>query len=97
MNLTRYEMETIVNYNEDSQLAMIYTASKPVMRRLEKLCEKYPDTYTRTGGDMYSATYTCPKDRIRFAPPPSEKRREASRANALRHGFGSSKHTAPEQ
>ena len=97
MSLTRYEMETIVNFNEDSQLAMIYTASKPAMRRLEKLCEKYPDTYTRTGGDSTSATYTCPKDRIRFAAPPSEKRREAGRLNAMRYGFGSNKDTAPEQ
>lgn len=33
-NLTKYEMETVVNYNAGEQTATVYTRDKSVMRRL---------------------------------------------------------------
>lgn len=35
-NLTKYEMETVVNYNAREQTATAYTRDKPVMRRLDR-------------------------------------------------------------
>ena len=37
MKLSKYEMETIVNYNADDQTATVYTRDKSVMRRLDTL------------------------------------------------------------
>jgi hypothetical protein len=79
MNLTKYERETIISYNEDTDKADVYTCSKSVMRKLDKLCEKYPDTYQRVSSDEYSSTYVCPISRVRFSPPPSEKQMNARR------------------
>lgn len=87
MELTKYERETIVNYNEEDSQAEVYTASKPVMRKLDKLCEHHPDTYKCVKRNSQQATYTCPKNRIRFAAPTSEKQKAASRAKALQYGF----------
>ena len=36
-NLTKYEMETVVNYNAGEQTATVYTRDKSVMRRLDRL------------------------------------------------------------
>ncbi len=44
-NLTKYEMETVVNYNAAEQMATVYTRDKLVMRRLNRLVSDYPDTY----------------------------------------------------
>ena len=48
-NLTRYEMETVVNYNAGEQTATVYTRDKSVMRRLDRLVADYPDSYKLTG------------------------------------------------
>ena len=44
MGFTRLEMETIVNFNEEEPHTEIYTASKQIIRKLDKLCERFPDT-----------------------------------------------------
>lgn len=36
-NLTKYEMEMVVNYNAGEQTATVYTRDKSVMRRLDRL------------------------------------------------------------
>ena len=48
MGLTRYEQETIVNYNNGDKLASVYTADPIVIRRLDKLVKKYPEDYIQT-------------------------------------------------
>ena len=48
-NLTKYEMETVVNYNAGEQTATVYTRDKSVMRRLDRLVADYPDSYKLTG------------------------------------------------
>lgn len=35
MKLTKYEQETIINFNNDEQEASIYTASPQMMRKLD--------------------------------------------------------------
>ena len=45
MKLSRYEQETIVNYNAGEQTATLYTRDKAVMRKLDILVADFPDTY----------------------------------------------------
>lgn len=39
MRLTRQEQETVINFDNSSQTASIYTASPQLVRRLEALAE----------------------------------------------------------
>ena len=43
MKLSRYEQETIVNYNAGEQTATLYTGDKAVMRKLDTLVANFPD------------------------------------------------------
>lgn len=43
--LTRWEMETTINYNADEKVAVLYTRDKAVMRKLDRMVEKCPNTY----------------------------------------------------
>ena len=42
MKLSRYEQETIVNYNAGEQTATLYTRDKAVMRKLDTLVTDFP-------------------------------------------------------
>ena len=53
MDLTKYEMETIYNYNQEEPLASCYTMDKALIRRLDALAEKHKEiTLLRTGEGM---------------------------------------------
>lgn len=54
MKQTRYEQETIVNYNVGEQTATVYTRDKAVMRKLDTLVVGFPNTYKLTGQDEVS-------------------------------------------
>ena len=60
MKLSRYEQETIVNYNAGEQTATLYTRDKAVMRKLDTLVADYPDTYNldsrRTHNEVGTST-----------------------------------------
>ena len=86
ISYTRAEMETNIIWDDDEKVANIYTASPVTMRKLDKLCEQYPDEYKRvwTEGDakVTAAKYTVPCRYIRFAKPASEAKRNAARKAA---------------
>ena len=44
-NLTKYEMEMVVNCNIREQTANVYTRDKSVMQKLNWLVSDYPNTY----------------------------------------------------
>ena len=69
MKLSRYEQETIVNYNAGEQTATLYTRDKAVMRKLDTLVADYPDTYKLTGQDEVSKTYSFPKAYVSYRRP----------------------------
>ena len=54
MKLSRYEQETVVNYNAGEQTATLYTRDKAVMRKLDTLVTDFPDTYKPTAQDEVS-------------------------------------------
>ena len=90
MKLSKYEKETIINWNEGETIASIYTFNASLKRRLEDFSRKYPllcrlERSTPEG----SVTYVLDKSRlsIRLVPPYSEKRLAAAREYAKDHGF----------
>ena len=81
MKLSRYEQETIVNYNAGEQTATLYTRDKAVMRKLDTLVADFPDTYSLTEQDEVSKTYSFPKSYVCYRKPRaiSAKQRERAR------------------
>ena len=88
--LSKYEKETIINWNEGEAEASIYTFNAPLKRRLAEFSRKYPllcrlERSTPEG----SVTYVLDKSRlsVRLVPPYSEERMAAAREYAKEHGF----------
>ena len=88
MELTKYEMETIYNYNQEEPLASCYTMDRALFRRLDALAEKHKEiTLLRTGEGMRE--YTFPKKWIKVRAPKelSDEQREKM-AKRARERFG---------
>lgn len=81
MKLTRYEQETIVNFNAEEPDAIIYTRDKAVMRQLDALVTEYPDIFKCIGETDIDKTYSMPKSRISYRKPRriSDAKREQAR------------------
>ncbi len=67
--LTRYEMETLVNYNAGEDRATVYTADKAVMRRMDKLVSEFPEQYKLLEQTDYAKTYSMPKSYVSYRKP----------------------------
>ena len=80
-NLTKYEMETVVNYNAGEQTATVYTRDKSVMRRLDRLVADYPDSYRLLRQTDIDKTYSMPKSFVTYRKPRavSNQQREQAR------------------
>ena len=88
--LSKYEKETIINWNEEENLASIYTFNASLKRRLADFSRKYPllcrlERSTPEG----SVTYVLDKSRlsIRLVPPYSEERKAAASATQRSMAF----------
>ena len=81
MKLTRYEQETIINFNAGDQIATLYTRDPAVMRKVDALVIEYPDTYKCIGETGIDKTYEMPKSAVTYRKPRrlSEEQREAAR------------------
>lgn len=89
MNLTRYERETIINFNEGEDTASVYTHNKALRRRLDQLVQEYPEEcrlYKVTHWGE-AAEYYIPKGWLRFHPPrkaaPLTEEQKQKRRNQL--------------
>ena len=69
MKLSRYEQETIVNYNAGEQTATLYTRDKAVMRKLDTLVTDFPNTYKLIEQDEVFKTYSFPKSYVSYHKP----------------------------
>lgn len=67
--LTRWEMETTINYNADEKVAVLYTRDKAVMRKLDRMVEKCPNTYKCVRETDIDKTYEFPKRFLSFRAP----------------------------
>lgn len=90
MKLSKYEKETIINWNEAENLASIYTFNADLKRRLAEFSRKYPLLCRLKCSTLEgSVTYLIDKSRlsVRQVPPYSEERKAAAWEYAKQHGF----------
>ena len=71
MNLSLYEQETIVNFNEEEATANVYTHNRALRRKLDKLAQERPQecVVARVSHEGRAADYTIPKVWVRIYPP----------------------------
>ena len=65
MKLTKYEQETIINYNQEEDMAQIYTCDKNLIRKIDAHIEKTRVNYC-IRRDEESATYSLPTRRTKW-------------------------------
>ena len=83
MKLSRYEQETIVNYNAGEQTATLYTRDKAVMRKLDTLVADFHDTYSLMEQDEVSKTYSFPKSYVNYRKPRTVSAEQKERARQM--------------
>lgn len=92
MRLSKYEKETILLFNEEEELASIYTFNAGLKRRLAEFSRKYPECCRlKETSKEGSATYLVDKARIsiRLTAPYSVARKKAISEYARKNGFQS--------
>ena len=91
MELTKYEMETIYNYNQEEPLASCYTMDRALIRRLDAPAEKHKEIIV-VRADEGVREYTFPKKWIKVRAPKelSDEQRE-NMAKRARERFGFAK------
>ena len=85
--LSKYEKETIINWNEAENLASVYTFNASLKRRLADFSRKYPllcrlERSTPEG----SVTYVLDKSRLSIRLGAAVQRGTESRCQRLRKG-----------
>lgn len=69
MKLSRYEQETIINFNAEEKMATVYTADKAVMRKIDALVIAFPEVYKQVSETEYTKTYEMPKTYVNLRKP----------------------------
>jgi len=67
--LEKIECETIVNWNKEEPFAVVYTRDKEVMKKLDQMCSRYPESYELTKETDLDKYYQIPKGYVRFHNP----------------------------
>lgn len=68
MDLSRYERETVVVFNEEEADAELYTCSAPMMRKMDALVET-DARFSVISQDEVSKTYKFPKRYFKVRKP----------------------------
>ena len=81
MKISRYEQETVINFNAGESKATLYTRDPTVMRKLDALVNYHADTFKCIGETDIDKTYELPKSSITYRKPRniSEAQRNAAR------------------
>ena len=69
MKLTRYEQETIINFNAGDQTATLYTRDPAIMRKIDALVIEFLDIYKCIGETDIDKTYEMPKSAVSYRKP----------------------------
>ncbi len=98
MKLSRYEQETIINYNAGEKTAWIYTRDPAVIRKLDTLVIEHPDTFKCVGETDIDKAYEMPKTAITYRKPRklSEAQKEAARER-LRKNLSNNQNNSSER
>lgn len=100
--LTKYEQETIINFNEDEATASVYTYNPALRRKLSQLAqERRPQECVLDESHDYSGALVCtiPKRWVKITPNRILSEAEkAQRFQALRNAnFGSKSPGQPQK
>ena len=68
-SLSKYEQETVINFNAGEQNATVYTRGKTVMRKLDALVIEFPEVYKLVGETDIDKTYSMPKSCVSYRKP----------------------------
>ena len=81
MKLSRYEQETIINFNAGEEMATVYTRDPAVIRKLDSLVIEFPEVYRCIRVTDIDRTYEMPKSSVSYRKPRrlSEEQREQAR------------------
>lgn len=83
MKLSRYEQETIINFNEEEDTASVYTHNPKLREKLLRLAAKYPDKVRlERRGPYGAASFIVPKSCVSVREPYSDTRRAADSKRA---------------
>lgn len=79
-SLSRYEQETIINFNEEEQTASVYTFRPSIKRKLQQLAADRPEECKLYRSQACgSEEYIIPKKWIKISPPRITKMTEEQR------------------
>ncbi len=83
--LTKYEQETVINFNASEIEATVYTSDKATMKKFDALVTEFPEVYKCIKATDIDKTYSMPKKYVSYCKPRkiSEKQREAMRAHMI--------------
>lgn len=78
------ERETIINFNDEEEIANLYTCNRSMMTKMDKLCKSNPDIFQLDEYDESSKTYLFPKKLVSIRRPVklTAKQKEARKNNA---------------
>lgn len=79
MNLSNYEKETEILYNQEESTAIVATWHKALINKLNKIAAERDDIICRRNEGEY-AKYLIPKTWVKIAPPPKRNLTEEQRA-----------------
>ena len=66
MKLSKYEQETIINFNVAESDAVVFTRDKAVIRKLDSLVSEFPEVYKCIGETDIDKTYSMPKKYVSY-------------------------------
>ena len=74
--LTLAEQETIILWDNELDIASVYTHDQRIANKLKELAKKYPEQFQlKEKGSHRSVTYEVPKRCVNIRPPYNEARR----------------------
>ncbi len=83
-NLTSYEKETILNYNDEEKDGTVYTCNAAMIRKMDRLAAQYPEEVRQYREDEVSKSYYIPKGWFKIHPPRAKKELSEEEKQILR-------------
>ena len=93
MSLSRYEQETIINFNEEERTADVYTHSPTLKHRLKMMAAKFPkDVQFVSKHGFGGVTYRVEKRLVHISLPKSADWKASKSAKAKEADYASHFH-----
>ena len=67
--LTKYEQETVINFNVAERDAVVFTRDKATMKKLDTLVTEFPEVYKCIAETDIDKTYSMPKQYVSYRKP----------------------------